>query len=301
MISRQYQFPLFLLLAFFNPVTIFVTGTSLTFIIVVPCTLIIWFAARWDNIAGIGETSKPLEKLLGLGIYTLNIAYNIYSNDIWGYRYFVLGIPRGPDEIGFGLIDMLAAFVSVGIAFYGLRGFKHFKLPTVYLAILVVGNQLENSITEVGFLQNFLANLITSMLNTLGISASANGHLVTIKRIGQPLAIDASCTGVKGILAYGSLAVLMILDVKATNKRKALSIAIGFIGTFLVNILRLLTIFLVVYFFGIDAGLAVHIYLGYGLFIVWVFLFWIIAFKYLLKPREKLPELNMTSQHIEES
>lgn len=296
MISRQYQFLLFLLLAFFNPITILVTGTSKTFIVVVPCTLLVWFAARWDNIAGITETSKPLEKLLGLGIYALLIAYNIYSNDIWGYRYFVLGIPRGPDEVGFGLIDMLVAFVSVCIAFYGLRGFKHFKLPAVYLAVLIVGNQLENRITEVAFLQNFLANLITSMLNMLGISASASGNLVTVERIGQPLAIDASCTGVKGMLAYGSLAILMILDVKATNKRKVLSTAIGFLGTFLVNILRLLTIFLAAYFFGIDAGMAVHIYLGYSLFIIWVLLFWTIAFKYLLKPTDSLLEPDVISQ-----
>ena len=283
MISRQYLFLFFLLFAFFNPVTIFFTGTSLTFIIVVPFTLLIWFAARWDNIAGIGETSKLLEKLLGLGIYSLDITYNLY-------RRYVLGIPRTPSDVGFGLIDMLIAFVSVCIAFYGLRGFKHFKLPIAYLVILIVGYQLENRITEVAFLQNFLANLITSMLNGLGISAYANGNLVTVQRVGQPLAIDANCTGIKGILAYGSLAVLMILDVEATNKSKALSTAIGFIGTFLVNILRLLTIFLVVYFLGIDAGMAVHIYLGYSLFIVWVLLFWTIVFKYLLKPMEGLPE-----------
>ena len=287
MISRQYQFLLFLLLAFFNPVTLFVTGTSKTFIIVVPCTLLVWFAAKWDNIAGISETSNFPEKLLGLGIYALDIAYNIL------FKGF-----------GFGLIDMLAAFVSVCIAFYGLRGVKHFRLPTAYLAILIVGNQLENRITEVAFLQSFLANLITSMLNVLGISASADGNVVALTTIhgkGESLIVDASCTGIKSILAYGSLAVLMILDVKTTNKRKALSTAIGFIGTFLVNILRLLIIFLTVYFFGLAAGLAVHVYLGYSLFIVWVFMFWIIAFKYLLKPRERLPEPSMTSQYTGES
>lgn len=294
MISREYQFLLFLLLAFFNPVTLFVTGTSLTFIIVVPCTLLIWFAAKWDDIAGIGETSRLVEKLLGLGIYVVDIAYNLY-------RRCVLGIPRTPSDVGFGLIDMLIAFVGVCIAFYGLRGFKHFKLPTAYLAVLVVGYQLENRITEVAFLQNFLANLITSMLNTLGISSHVvNGNTVVLTTIygkEESAIIDAPCTGIKGMLAYGSLAVLMILDVKTTNKRKALSTAIGFIGTFLVNILRLLTIFLVIYFFGIDAGMAVHIYLGYSLFIVWVFLFWTIAFKYLLEPRERLPEPSMTSQY----
>lgn len=289
MISRQYLFLLFLLLAFFNPVTLLMTGTSLTFIVVVPCTLLIWLVARWDSIAEISETSKLLEKLLGLGIYVLDIAYNLY-------RRYILGIPKSPSDVGFGLIDMLIAFIGVCIAFYGLRGFRHFKLPTAYLVVLIVGYQLEYSISEVAFLQNFLANLITSVLNILGISTSVNGNLVTVQRVGQPLAIDADCTGVKGILAYGSLAVLMILDVKATKKRKALSTAIGFIGTFLVNILRLLTIFLVVYFFGIDAGMAVHTYLGYSLFIVWVLLFWTIAFKYLLKPIESHLEPDVISQ-----
>jgi exosortase/archaeosortase family protein len=289
MISRQYQFLFFLLLAFFNPVTLLVAGTSLTFIVVVPCTLLVWFAAKWDDITGISETSRLQEKLLGLGIYLLDIAYNLY-------RRYILGIPKTPSDVGFGLIDMLITFVGVCIAFYGLTGFKHFKLPTAYLVVLIVGYQLESSITEITFLQNYLANLITSMLNTLGIATSVNGNLVTIESAGQPLAIDANCTGVKGMLAYGSLAVLMILDVKTTNKRKALSTAIGFIGTFLVNILRLLTIFLAVYFFGIDVGMAVHIYLGYSLFIVWVLLFWIIAFKYLLKPRESLPEPSLIFQ-----
>ncbi|UCB60266.1 MAG: exosortase/archaeosortase family protein [Candidatus Bathyarchaeota archaeon] len=267
-----------------------VTGTSLTFIIVVPFTILIWLAARWDTIAQISDASRFWEKLFGVGIYAADIAFNVYINDIWGYRYFVLGIPRGPNEVGFGLIDMLVAFVSVCIAFYGLRGFKHFKLPTAYLVVLVIGYELEYRITEVAFLQNSLATLMSFLLNALGIPTSASGNLVTVEKLGQPLLIDASCTGIKGILAYGSLAVLMILDVKATKKRKAILTSVGFIGTFLVNILRLLTIFIVAYFFGIEAGLAVHVYLGYSLFIVWVLLFWTIAFKYLLHQERPLSQ-----------
>jgi hypothetical protein len=37
-------------------------------------------------------------------------------------------------------------------------------------------------------------------------------------------------------------------------------------------------------FLGTDAGNAVHVFVGYGLFIVWVVAFWSIAFKY-LNPR----------------
>jgi len=247
----------------------------MTFIVVVPFTLMIWFIARWQEIAEIEEKSNYLEVLVGIGIYAANIVRNAFNLN---------GRPM------FGLFDMLVAFISVCIAFYGLRGLKHFILPTAYLSILIVGYQLEFALTEVALLENFLANLMVSILNFFTIGASAKGNVVTVQardRNSYGLRIDADCTGIKGMLAYGSLAILMILDVKAPLKRKALCTVIGLAGTLLVNLLRLLTIFLTCYFLGIDAALAVHTYLGYGLFIIWVFLFWIIAFKYLLKPIEE--------------
>jgi len=274
MLSRPYLFLLLMMLAFFNPVTLFWFQTSLTFTVIVPITLLIWFITEWQHIVKIEKTGNRLEVLLGLGIYAINILRNVFSHN---------GRPM------FGLFDMLIAFISVCIAFYGFRGLKHFTLPTAYLTILIVGYQLEFAITQIAFLQNFLAHLMASMLNFFTIRASANSNLVTLytKEGVHSLVINADCTGFKGMLAYGSLAILMILDVKTTYKRKMLCTVIGLIGTFLVNILRLFTIFLAVYFVRIEAGIAVHTYLGYTLFIAWVFVFWTIAFKYLLKPRKK--------------
>lgn len=274
MISRPHTFLLLVLLGFFNPITLLFFRTSLTFIAVVPCTLVIWFITRWKEILQIKEKSNHPEALLGLAIYTLNIMRNALSSS---------GRPT------FGIFDMLVAFISACIASYGLKGLKNFTLPTAYLSILIVGYQLEFAITEVALLENSLAHLMASTLNLLTITASANGNLVTIqaKEGIFSLVIDAPCTGIKGMLAYGSLAILMILDIKTAYKRKALCTAIGIIGTFLVNLLRLLTILLACYFFGIEAALTVHTYLGYGLFIIWVFLFWTLAFKYLLTPTKE--------------
>lgn len=281
MLSRPYIFLLLIMLGFFNPVTLFWFQTSPTFIAIVPLTLLIWFIVGWQDIVKIQKIGNRYEVLLGLGIYASNIVRNVFSLN---------GRPM------FGLSDMLIAFISVSIAFYGFRGLKHFTLPIAYLSILIVGYQLEFAITEIAFLQNFLAHLVASMLNLFTIGASANANLVTVYTQSgvHSLVIDADCTGFKGMLAYGSLAILMILDVKTTYKRKALCTTIGLIGTFLVNILRLLTIFLAVYFVGIEAGLAVHTYLSYGLFIIWVFVFWIIAFKYLLKPMKKTADFQKT-------
>ncbi|MBO3810044.1 MAG: exosortase/archaeosortase family protein, partial [Candidatus Brockarchaeota archaeon] len=98
------------------------------------------------------------------------------------------------------------------------------------------------------------------------------------------------CTGVKGMLAYGSLAALLVFDIKTSLRRKIIATLIGLLGTLLVNILRLALIFLTVYFLGIDAGLLIHTYLGYSLFIIWVLSFWTVAFRYLTphKPDENM-------------
>ena len=73
----------------------------------------------------------------------------------------------------------------------------------------------------------------------------------------------------------------MLLDEKASLRRKFAISTIGVAGTFVVNLMRLDVIFLVIYGLGIDAGMFVHAYLGYTLFIGWVVVFWSIAFKHL--------------------
>lgn len=278
MISRPYMFLLFTMLSFFNPITLIWFHSSVTFIVVVPCTLLVWFAAKWHEVVKIQEKGNQQEILLGIAIYSINIARNVLVTT-WVFH----------GKLGFGLIDMLFSFISVCVVFYGLRGLKHFVLPVAYNIVLIVGYQLEYTISEIALLQNFLAGLMGSMLQLLGIGASVSGDTVTVygTQGAFPLKIDVDCTGLKGILAYGSLAVLMIIDVKASYRRKALATAIGFVGTFILNIFRLFTIFLTCYFFGIEAALAVHSYIGYGIFIVWVLVFWAIAFKYLLAPTEK--------------
>jgi exosortase/archaeosortase family protein len=262
------------MLAFFAPLLLF--GTSLTFIVVVPFTILIWFIARWQEIGQIKERSNLFEMSLALTIYFLNLIRNAV-----GFSETFHGI---------GLFDMLIAFVAVCIAFYGFKGLKQFILPAAYLSILIVGYQLESAITQVAFLENFLAHLMASILNVFGIRASANNNLVALySRQGNLyyLLVDAPCTGIKGMLAYGSLAILMILDTKSTYKSKLLWTALGIIGTFVVNILRLLSIFLAAYLLELDTAMSIHTYLGYSLFIVWVLIYWTIAFKHMLKPGKK--------------
>jgi len=264
--ERPYVF-LIAMVAVFLVVSVFLS-TSLTFIFTVTATLLAWFLLKWDEYLQVKARSRPIEIVLGVMLVTVNIGRNMLE----------LG------SIRFGLVDMLVTFVGLWLAFFGARSLRFFALPTIYLVVLIVGYQLEFSIAEVKVLEDSLARFMSSVMAAFGIPSSPHGNLVVLDtpRGSQALAIDAPCTGIKGMLAYGSLSVLTILDAKASLRRKAFATGIGLLGTVFTNLLRLTAIFLAVYFLGVDIGLLIHTYLGYGLFIVWIFVFCSLSFRYLL-------------------
>lgn len=269
--NRHYVFFLCFIIGFFNPITILLFSFSETFTIVVPLTLALWFFMKKEELAKIGEKSASWEILVALTIYGLDILRNLLTSSV---------------KPMFGLTDMAVSFVCICVALYGFKGLRHFVIPSVYLVVLIVGYQLEFAIEQVSGLQVFLAGLITSVVTFVTPTFNV-GNLITIKTLTggyQALAIDADCTGLKGMIAYGSLAVITMIDIRASKQKKILSSIIGLVGTFLVNIVRLLVIVLSCYVFGIDTAMAVHTYLGYGLFMIWLIVFWHLSEKFILKP-----------------
>lgn len=267
--NRHYVFLIALFLAFINPIVIFWMGTSSTFTFAVLSTFLVWIYMKWEQFVRIESKGSLLEILLGLVLIIGNLSRN----------FFNMG------SISFGIFDMLVTLVGLYIIFFGV-GVTRFFIPLLlYALVLIAGYQLEFATEQVNALQNFLAQLMNSLLRSLNIASSTYGNIVNLtNRFGETydLEIDGPCTGIKGMLAYGSLAVLLVIDIDSPIRKKVIATAIGLIGTLLVNLLRLSVIFLAIYFLGIDVGMFIHTYLGYGLFIIWVVLFWSAAFKYLM-------------------
>jgi exosortase/archaeosortase family protein len=231
----------------------------------------IWISIKWKDFINFDKKSNLIEIFIGMFLLLANFTRNII----------------GFGSLSFGLVDMLVIFVALSIAFFGIRSLKFFTIPIVYLSILIVAYQIEFALESVRVLEFALAGFMGSFLTFFGIETSIYGNIVQLFTLDSNyyLMIDAPCTGIKGMLAYGSLAVLMIVDVKAPIKKKIFITVLGLVGTFLVNIFRLIVIFLTIYFINIDVGLLIHTYLGYSLFIVWVFIFWILAFRFLESPK----------------
>ena len=264
-LSRASAFIAAFVLAVSVPVVLRYEESSVFFTVAVLATVIVWLSMKWPALKALSGGVTGLDVLAGVGILGANYARNL----------LLLG--------GFGIADMLISFVGAAVAFYGLRALRFFLLPAVYILILVVGYQLEVAFAEVRGLETWLAGLMGGMMQSLGVPTEVTGNIVAIYGSSALLLqVSGQCTGIKGMLAFGSLSTMTVLDVKTRLRRILLVVGVGTAGIFLINLARLAIIFLSAHYIGLDLALAIHSYLGFLLFIGWVLAFWSLAFKHLL-------------------
>lgn len=272
--NRPYIFLVSIFASYLIPSIIPGTGIDYPFVFTVGLILLAWFIFKWNSIKSLDRRPKIYETCIGLAVVILDIGENAYAHS------------------NLGLIDMLLIFAALSIAFYGISSMKFFVAPYLYLLILIVGYQVENNLPQLIGLQYALAGLMADFMRAIGVSATvdpshpnivylqnylADGSIYTIG-----LQVDGPCTGLKGILAFGLLSSMALIDTKPSRKQLAILLSIGFAGAFLINIARLAVIFLTFEYLGMEAGKTMHIYAGYTLFIIWVLAFWSIAYKHIL-------------------
>lgn len=240
-------------------------GLDYPYLFIFMITIATWFTLKWDAVKTLATRGATLEVGAGIGIISLDYLQNF----IFGSR--------------FGLIDMLVTFSAVVVAFFGIRAFKLFWVPATYGIVLLLGYQLENIIPNFVTLQDWLASVMASALTLFGVTATTLGHLVAIQTSSGPMILDvqSDCTGIQGVLAFGMLSTMTILDIKKSWKRLIPLFVIGFVGVFLINIVRLFMVFLTFEFAGVALGNTMHLFVGYILFVVWVMAFWWMSFKYM--------------------
>jgi exosortase/archaeosortase family protein len=266
-LERAHVFVLSLVVAFSAPAVIPRFGIDDPYFFIMGLVLFAWFSIKWGSVKRLPNRSTLLEILLGGLVVAAIYVYKIVINS------------------PLGLLDMIAVFAGVTLTFYGFRAFKLFWVPTTYGIVLLLGYQLENILpTYTAALQDWMANVMASSMRILGIQAATSGYIVSMNSSSGPLSlsVEGDCTGVQGILAFGMLSTLAVLDIKAKFSKLLPLFAIGFLGAFLINIVRLFGVFLTFEYLGVVLGNEVHVYLGYLLFIAWVMVFWAMAFRYLL-------------------
>jgi len=277
-ISRAYAFVISLAVGFLLPAFIPSVGIDDVYFFIIVLVLFAWFSIKWTAVKNLNMQSRTWEIILGGAVVVAIYGYKIVSS------------------AEFGILDYTIVFSALALTFYGVRSFRLFWVPAVYGIVLLLGYQIEALTPNYVILQDWLAGVMASAMTTLGITTSVSGHIVYLNSGAGLLALDVEgdCTGVQGILSFGLLSTMAVLDVKPKLSRLIPIFAIGFVGAFLINIARLFMVFVTFQYLGVDAGTTVHVYLGYVLFIVWVMVFWSLAFRYLAPMRSKTGEVFST-------
>lgn len=277
-LSRPNAFVVCMAAAFLGGILIPGVGVDYTYLSITVLVLAAWFSFKWRAVKSLTSKGRAWEIVLGGALIVSLYAYKILSG------------------AELGILDFTILFSALALSFYGIRSFSLFWVPAAYGVVLLLGYQLENLTPNYVAMQDWMAGVMGSAMSAIGVTNSVAGHYVYLNSGARTLAlsVESDCTGVQGILAFGLLSTMSVLDSKPKVSRLVPILALGFLGAFLINIVRLFAVFLTFEYLGVAAGTTVHVYLGYVLFIVWVLAFWSLAFRYLSPPPNKANQVFST-------
>ena len=269
-LTRSHLFVAILLSLYINPFTLLIGTTPETriFLIFNTLLLIIWLWVGWGRIKSSKHRGRIPEIFIGSTLVIVAFAANLPSLR----------------DSSFGITDMFLVFIGLMFVFYGIKGLKTLNIPTLFFIIMISATQLELAFDAIRNFEYILLGTWGSSLGPLlGIEVDVFADIarVTVGDMAYFAQLDGPLRGIRGIVAYGSLAAVMLVAPKAPRGRKILLAFLVVAGTYLFTIARLGSVLLAILAIGIDGGLAIQDYLGYIVLTGWILLFRFIALPFL--------------------
>jgi len=135
------------------------------------------------------------------------------------------------------------------------------------------------------------ARLIAGLLALVGIPIQVSSTTIYLDKGGffLPVFISWNCVGWQSFLLF---AVTLATGFQGAFSRRSKidAIVLGFLGIFLVNLLRIASVAVVAYYFGTSPALIYHDYGGTIIILLFLFGFWWFSHGWLLEPLDELPD-----------
>lgn len=135
------------------------------------------------------------------------------------------------------------------------------------------------------------ARMLAVILRLVGIPSMVSTTSVYLDKGGfyLPIYINWNCVGWQSFILYG---ITLITGIQGpfTKTSKFEAMLVGFLGTFLVNLLRIASVAVVAYWWGQLPAVIYHDYGGTIIILLWLFAYWWFSHGWLLEPLEQLPE-----------
>ena len=249
-------------------------------LICIPLTLIYIYHRRSRKEDYIGQINVR-NICLGLLLILIDVFYNLYTADAFGtLDYGILSVGFIIILLNLNLFRFLKLteeMISFTTYFLFIFMLMHAFLFT---GVEVILNSPENPI--LASMTNASTDISAYFLNFIKPTAIKEGGIgrsfVSIDFNGFNIGIAIACSGVESISVFLSAAIGYFIAIKERKIKKAcLCTIMGVSILFFMNILRIMAIVMVGYYFGMDAAMLVHEHLGWILFILGMAVFWYIV------------------------
>ena len=126
--------------------------------------------------------------------------------------------------------------------------------------------------------------LVGVMLWPFGFQPQVVGEYLAIGK-DNPFLIEIAwnCVGWQSLLFYVIATFVGLQGDKYTNLSKVKALAIGLLGTFLVNLFRIAVVALIAFYFGQNVAIIFHDYGSTFAVIAWLFFFWWFSYSFILE------------------
>jgi len=131
--------------------------------------------------------------------------------------------------------------------------------------------------------------MIAVILRLFGIYATVSETSLYLSKgsMTLPIYISWNCVGWQSFILF-AITLLTGLQGPYTWRSKIETVILGFLGTFLMNLLRISIVCLVAYYLGQLPAVIFHDYGGTILILLWLFAFWYLAHTHLLESEREI-------------
>jgi len=251
--------------------------------------IIVLYSAKKKKITPLPASKRAFYVFLGLCIAAFSFANQFLMLTGTDMRFW-----NPPYSIG----EFTVFLSGLSVSFFAFLGYRALMIPagfsgfviTVYQVYEIYQKNLEWIAAPLLVPSTELSVLV---LNLIGIKATwSDGFIINyIARDGMPTAVQIviDCTGIWSLSAFSASVLLVALAFPKVFTRKGLAyLAIGYLGTYAANILRIVAICLSAYY-DRNSGLvpATHMHAGWIAFSGWMLIFWYLFFSTYLLKKEK--------------
>jgi exosortase/archaeosortase family protein len=236
------------------------------FSLVIPLYSFILLIIKKDKLFSQKEPS-PVQRPLGL--LTMVASFFVH--------YLVA--PMFPTAAFFGGANYAVYIIGLFLLFFDVHVLKEAFSPLFLIvgtiSISVVSNMVEPFFTP--YLPS-VTSFFVGVMRTIGmrVTTIASSNLLVLHTLqGGELTVEFvwGCVGFDSLFIFSILLIVILAEEPASLETKTLWSLIGIVGTIILNIIRVVMIFLTDYFYGYEVGGWVHYVIGYVLFIAWITIF----------------------------